>query len=106
MSDRDPTLRRNAPKLALHVPEPPFRPAALGADRGGGLARSLRLLALLTRAGTRGIQQIEQSFVGGEEPGVAGRLGQLLAQAVGGGDDIGALPGLQGRRTQISHERS
>lgn len=26
MSDRDPTLRRNAPKLALHVPEPPFRP--------------------------------------------------------------------------------
>src|SRR5689334_8950319 len=26
MSDRDPSLRRNAPKLALHVPEPPFRP--------------------------------------------------------------------------------
>ncbi|HEY8592420.1 MAG TPA: 3-methyl-2-oxobutanoate dehydrogenase (2-methylpropanoyl-transferring) subunit alpha [Sphingomicrobium sp.] len=26
MSDRDPDLRRNAPKLQLHVPEPPFRP--------------------------------------------------------------------------------
>jgi 2-oxoisovalerate dehydrogenase E1 component alpha subunit len=26
MSNRDPSLRRNAPKLELHVPEPPFRP--------------------------------------------------------------------------------
>lgn len=26
MSDKDPSLRRNAQKLALHVPEPPFRP--------------------------------------------------------------------------------
>jgi 2-oxoisovalerate dehydrogenase E1 component alpha subunit len=26
MNDRDPSLRRNAPKLALHVPEPAFRP--------------------------------------------------------------------------------
>jgi 2-oxoisovalerate dehydrogenase E1 component alpha subunit len=26
MSDKDPSPRRNAPKLALHVPEPPFRP--------------------------------------------------------------------------------
>jgi len=26
MSDKDPSLRRNAPTLALHVPEPPFRP--------------------------------------------------------------------------------
>src|SRR6476620_8787048 len=26
MSDKDPDLRRNAPKLALHVPEPAFRP--------------------------------------------------------------------------------
>src|SRR4029078_11579378 len=26
MSDKDPDLRPNAPKLALHVPEPPFRP--------------------------------------------------------------------------------
>jgi 2-oxoisovalerate dehydrogenase E1 component alpha subunit len=26
MSDKDPDLRRNAPRLALHVPEPPFRP--------------------------------------------------------------------------------
>ena len=26
MNDRDPSLRRNAPRLALHVPEPPFRP--------------------------------------------------------------------------------
>jgi 2-oxoisovalerate dehydrogenase E1 component alpha subunit len=26
MSNRDPEIRRNAPKLALHVPEPPFRP--------------------------------------------------------------------------------
>jgi 2-oxoisovalerate dehydrogenase E1 component alpha subunit len=26
MSDRDPSLRRNAPQLALHVPEPAFRP--------------------------------------------------------------------------------
>src|SRR3954454_20129945 len=26
MSDKDPALRRNAPQLALHVPEPPFRP--------------------------------------------------------------------------------
>src|SRR4051812_20810180 len=26
MSDRDPSLRRNAPPLELHVPEPPFRP--------------------------------------------------------------------------------
>jgi 2-oxoisovalerate dehydrogenase E1 component alpha subunit len=26
MSDKDPSLRRNAPKLELHVPEPPFRP--------------------------------------------------------------------------------
>ena len=26
MSDKDPSLRRNAPKLALHVPEPKFRP--------------------------------------------------------------------------------
>src|SRR5689334_16541137 len=26
MSDKDPSLRRNAPNLALHVPEPPFRP--------------------------------------------------------------------------------
>ena len=26
MSDKDPRLRRNAPKLALHVPEPAFRP--------------------------------------------------------------------------------
>src|SRR5689334_21359270 len=26
MSDKDPDPRRNAPKLALHVPEPPFRP--------------------------------------------------------------------------------
>jgi 2-oxoisovalerate dehydrogenase E1 component alpha subunit len=26
MSDKDPELRRNAPPLALHVPEPPFRP--------------------------------------------------------------------------------
>ena len=27
MSDKDPSLRRNAPKLALHVPEPSFRPS-------------------------------------------------------------------------------
>ena len=26
MSDKDPSLRPNAPKLALHVPEPRFRP--------------------------------------------------------------------------------
>src|SRR6476659_7434240 len=26
MSDKDPSLRRNAPVLQLHVPEPPFRP--------------------------------------------------------------------------------
>src|SRR5690242_9927538 len=26
MSDKDPSLRRNAPHLALHVPEPAFRP--------------------------------------------------------------------------------
>jgi len=26
MSDRDPSLRRNAPALELHVPEPKFRP--------------------------------------------------------------------------------
>jgi 2-oxoisovalerate dehydrogenase E1 component alpha subunit len=26
MSNRDPDVRRNAPKLSLHVPEPPFRP--------------------------------------------------------------------------------
>ena len=26
MSDKDPSIRRNAPRLALHVPEPPFRP--------------------------------------------------------------------------------
>src|SRR3954470_19565491 len=26
MSDKNPDLRRNAPKLALHVPEPAFRP--------------------------------------------------------------------------------
>jgi len=26
MSDKDPSLRRNAPRLALYVPEPPFRP--------------------------------------------------------------------------------
>jgi 2-oxoisovalerate dehydrogenase E1 component alpha subunit len=26
MSDKDPSLRRNAPKLELHVPEPPLRP--------------------------------------------------------------------------------
>ena len=26
MSDKDPELRRNAPRLELHVPEPPFRP--------------------------------------------------------------------------------
>src|SRR5881394_957817 len=26
MSEKDPSLRRNAPRLALHVPEPPFRP--------------------------------------------------------------------------------
>ncbi|WP_308515677.1 thiamine pyrophosphate-dependent enzyme [Sphingomonas flavescens] len=26
MSDKDPSLRRNAPRLALHVPEPAFRP--------------------------------------------------------------------------------
>jgi 2-oxoisovalerate dehydrogenase E1 component alpha subunit len=26
MSDKDPSLRRNAPRLSLHVPEPPFRP--------------------------------------------------------------------------------
>ena len=26
MSDKDPSLRRNAPRLALHVPEPPYRP--------------------------------------------------------------------------------
>jgi 2-oxoisovalerate dehydrogenase E1 component alpha subunit len=26
MSDKDPSLRRNAPRLALHVPEPRFRP--------------------------------------------------------------------------------
>ena len=26
MSDKDPALRRNAPNLALHVPEPRFRP--------------------------------------------------------------------------------
>ena len=26
MSDKDPSLRRNAPKLELHVPEPAFRP--------------------------------------------------------------------------------
>jgi 2-oxoisovalerate dehydrogenase E1 component alpha subunit len=26
MSDKDPSLRTNAPRLALHVPEPPFRP--------------------------------------------------------------------------------
>jgi 2-oxoisovalerate dehydrogenase E1 component alpha subunit len=26
MSDKDPSLRRNAPQLALHVPEPKFRP--------------------------------------------------------------------------------
>ena len=26
MADKDPSLRRNAPHLALHVPEPRFRP--------------------------------------------------------------------------------
>ena len=26
MNDRDPDLRRNAPPLQLHVPEPAFRP--------------------------------------------------------------------------------
>src|SRR4051794_32922434 len=26
MSDKDPSLRRNASRLELHVPEPPFRP--------------------------------------------------------------------------------
>ena len=26
MSDKDPSIRRNAPKLSLHVPEPAFRP--------------------------------------------------------------------------------
>ena len=26
MSEKDPSLRRNAPVLELHVPEPPFRP--------------------------------------------------------------------------------
>ncbi|MFL6741207.1 MAG: 3-methyl-2-oxobutanoate dehydrogenase (2-methylpropanoyl-transferring) subunit alpha, partial [Sphingomicrobium sp.] len=26
MSEKDPALRRNAPALALHVPEPAFRP--------------------------------------------------------------------------------
>ena len=26
MSDKDPSLRRNAPHLTLHVPEPAFRP--------------------------------------------------------------------------------
>src|SRR6185312_11693017 len=26
MSNRDPDIRRNAPRLELHVPEPPFRP--------------------------------------------------------------------------------
>ena len=26
MSDKDPALRRNAPNLVLHVPEPRFRP--------------------------------------------------------------------------------
>jgi len=26
MSDKDPSIRRNAPRLALHVPEPPLRP--------------------------------------------------------------------------------
>ena len=26
MSDKDPSIRRNAPQLKLHVPEPPFRP--------------------------------------------------------------------------------
>src|ERR1700740_2610475 len=26
MADKDPSLRRNAPQLALHVPEPAFRP--------------------------------------------------------------------------------
>ena len=26
MSDKDPALRRNAPHLSLHVPEPAFRP--------------------------------------------------------------------------------
>src|SRR5690348_2232775 len=26
MSDKDPDIRRNAPRLELHVPEPPFRP--------------------------------------------------------------------------------
>src|SRR5829696_2516258 len=26
MSDKDPDLRRNAPRLELHVPEPSFRP--------------------------------------------------------------------------------
>src|SRR3954466_13159503 len=28
MSEKDPSLRRNAPRLELHVPEPPFRPRA------------------------------------------------------------------------------
>ena len=52
MSDKDPSLRRNAPKLALHVPEPPFRPGdspdfsslkipAAGARRGP-MSRPLR----------------------------------------------------------------
>src|SRR3954453_17696815 len=45
MSDKDPSLRRNAPRLALHVPEPPFRPgdtpdfSSLKIPAAGGVSR-------------------------------------------------------------------
>ena len=36
MSDRDPSLRRNAPALELHVPEPKFRPGDRVRDKWDG----------------------------------------------------------------------
>jgi len=45
MSDKDPSLRRNAPRLALHVPEPALRPgdtpdfSSLGIPRAGEAPR-------------------------------------------------------------------
>jgi len=79
-----------APVFAPPVLRPP-----LGLDRGCGLACGVGHLALLADEQARRVEQIEQPFVRREQFRIGRRPRQLFAQAVGGRDDVGALPALQ-----------
>jgi hypothetical protein len=54
------------------------------------------LLTLFPREHARRVQQIEQTFVSNPELLVGGTLPDLLAETVRRGDDVGALPALEG----------